>query len=93
MLTQVHVSLPSRSRLNKISNTAISMGKYVVSPTTQPTDCGRFRASFSVQRSQGNGHYCRVFRFDKTFASREAARLYAVTQGWLQTCTPQPPLC
>jgi len=54
------------------------MGKYVVSPSTHPTDCGRFRASFSVHRSQGNGSYCRVFRFDKAFASSEAARLFAV---------------
>lgn len=69
------------------------MGQYVVSPTTQPTDCGRFRASFSVQRAQGNGSYCRVFFFDKTFASREAARLFAVTQGWLQTSMSLPPAC
>ncbi len=69
------------------------MGKYVVSPSTHPTDCGRFRASFSVHRSQGNGSYSRVFRFDKPFASREAARLFAVTQGWLQACMPHPPMC
>ena len=48
------------------------MGKYVVSPTTNPTDCGRFRASFSVQRSKGEGEgkgegsYCRVFRSNTT---------------------------
>ena len=59
--------------MHQISKTTISMGKYVVSPTTHPTDCGRFRASFSVHRSQGNGSYCRVFRFDRAFASREAA--------------------
>jgi hypothetical protein len=76
--------------MHSISKTTISMGKYVVSPATHPTDCGRFRASFSVQRSQGNGSYARVFRFDKTFASRDAARLFAVTQGWLETCMPQP---
>ena len=52
------------------------MGKYVVSPSTHPTDCGRFRASFSVHRSESKGGYCRVFRFDKVFASREAARLF-----------------
>ena len=79
--------------MNQISQTAISMGKYVVSPATHQTDCGRFRASFSVHRSQGNGSYSRVFRFDKTFASREAARLFAVTQGWLQTCMLHPPAC
>lgn len=91
MLMQVRSRL--LSRLNPIPNTAIPMGKYVVSPATHPTDCGRFRASFSVQRSQGNGSYCRVFRFDKAFASREAARIFAVTQGWLQTCMQHPPAC
>ena len=81
------------SRLNKIPNPAISMGQYVVSPATHPTDCGRFRASFSVQRHHGNGSYCRVFRFDKTFASPNAARVFAVTQGWLQASMPHPPAC
>ena len=64
------------------------MGQYVVSPATHPTDCGRFRASFSVRPAQGNDGCHRVFRFDTTFASREAARLFAVTQGWLQACMP-----
>ncbi|MDT9002451.1 hypothetical protein RQP53_24430 [Paucibacter sp. APW11] len=69
------------------------MGRFVVSPATHKTDGGRFLASFSVQRSQGNGSYCRVFRFDKTFASHNAARLFAVTQGWLQTSMQHPPEC
>ena len=79
--------------MNQISKIAISMGQYVVSPSTHKTHCGRFRASFSVQRSQSNGKYCRVFRFDKTFASSEAARIFAVTQGWLQTSMSTPPVC
>ena len=80
--------------MHPISETAISMGLFVVSPATHLTDCGRFfRASFSVRRAQGNGSYCRVFRFDKTFASREAARIFAITQGWLQTCMRHPPVC
>ncbi|MCZ8073920.1 MAG: hypothetical protein CFE41_17065 [Burkholderiales bacterium PBB2] len=69
------------------------MGQFVVSPTTHPTDCGRFRASFSVQRSQCNGSPGRVFRLSKTFASREGARLLAVTQGWLQASMTHPPEC
>ena len=69
------------------------MGQYVVSPTTHPTDCGRFRAAFSVQRSKGEGSYCRVFRSNTTFSSRDAAQLFAVTQGWLLTRMPNPPSC
>jgi len=69
------------------------MGQYVVSPATHPTDCGRFRASFSVRRAHGRSSDSREFRFDTTFASREGARLFAVTQGWLQACRPSPPTC
>ncbi|MET0519165.1 MAG: hypothetical protein ABW005_10060 [Burkholderiaceae bacterium] len=69
------------------------MGQYVVSPATHPTDCGRFRASFSVHRAQDNGSPRRVFRFETTFASNDAARLFAVTQGWLRASMPQPPAC
>lgn len=79
--------------MNQIPQTFISMGKYVVTPATHPARCGRFSASFAVQRAQGNGSYCRVFRFDKTFASREGARIFAVTQGWLQASMPQPATC
>jgi hypothetical protein len=43
-----------------------------------------------LQRARGEGDYRRVFRFDTTFASRDAAKLFAVTQGWLQACLPDP---
>ena len=65
------------------------MGKYVVSPTTHQTENGQYRASFSVHRAQGKGSYCRIFRFDRAFATREAARVFAITQGWLQI-GPEP---
>ena len=29
----------------------------------------------------------------EAFTLREAARLFAVTQGWLQTSMPHPPVC
>ena len=69
------------------------MGPFVVLPATHPTDCGRFRASFSVRRSQGDASPGRMFSFDTTFASRDAARVFAVTQGWLQTSLPTPAAC
>ncbi len=65
------------------------MGDYVVSPATHATGCGRYRASFSVRRAQSCSSPS-VFRFDTTFASREAARLFAVTQGWLLAFAPTP---
>ncbi|MGE8396597.1 MAG: hypothetical protein ACN6NT_03215 [Comamonas sp.] len=66
------------------------MGKYFVTPTSLKADNGRFQASFALQRTQQKSSYCRVFRFDKTFATTEAAYLYAVTQGWLQACMATP---
>ncbi|MDD3016890.1 MAG: hypothetical protein PHE74_00605 [Comamonas sp.] len=63
------------------------MGHFVVSPATHPTACGRYSASFAVHRAKDSSQRRRrVFRFDTTFASREAARIFAVTQGWVQTC-------
>jgi len=60
------------------------MGKFFVTPSSHKTPCGRFKASFALQRSKENSKYCCVFRFDKTFSSNEAAKIFAVTQGWLQ---------
>ncbi|MGW8423800.1 hypothetical protein [Comamonas sp. HJ-2] len=68
------------------------MGKYFVTPTSHKTNCGRFQASFALQRTRQNSNYCRVFRFDKKFASTEAAKIFAVTQGWLHS-TMQPSTC
>lgn len=63
------------------------MGKYFVTPASQKTGCGRFQASFALQRTKHNSHYCKVFRFDKTFDSHEAAYTYALAQGRLETAT------
>lgn len=79
--------------MNQISELPISMGNYIVSPATHATTNGRFRASFSVQRHQSKGGYCRIFKFDCEFVSREAARVYAITQGWLETCVAPPQTC
>lgn len=69
------------------------MGNYIVSPSTHETANGRFRASIAVQHSQSKGAYCRIFNFAPEFVSREAARIYAVTQGWVETCMPRPQTC
>jgi hypothetical protein len=71
--------------MNKNFESAIAMGNYMVSPSTHETGTGRYRASIAVQRSQSKGAYCRIFNFNSDFATREAARLYAITQGWLET--------
>ena len=79
--------------MNQISESSIPMGKFVVSPATHETADGLFRASFSVQRTHSKGAYCRIFNFDCDFVSREAARIYAITQGWLETSMVPTPAC
>lgn len=69
------------------------MGNYIVSPATQEMSSGLFRASIAVQRSQSKGAHCRIFNFTSEFASREAARVYAITQGWLETSSASPQTC
>lgn len=67
------------------------MGKYFVTPTSRMTGTGRFQASFALQRTPYNSGYCKVFRFDQTFDSHEAAYQYAVAQGQLETAQPSLP--
>lgn len=76
-----------------ISEPSISLGKYVVSPTTHQTDAGDYRASVAIQSGQGTSAHHRVFRFESPFATREAARVFAVTQGWIQTHALQSRMC
>ena len=79
--------------MNQNFESAIPMGNYMVSPATHETSAGVYRASIAVQRSQSKGAYCRVFNFTSEFASREAARVYAITQGWLETGSANPLPC
>ena len=67
----------------------LSVGKFLVSPLTRLTDGGDYAASVSIR----SGMHDRVFRFVRRFATRDAARRYAIEQGmgWLgQPCAPEP---
>lgn len=66
------------------SDSSFPMGPFVVSPSTHPTESGKFRACVAIQRGQGRASHCRMIRFDRLFASRESAHLIATTLGWLQ---------
>lgn len=66
------------------------MGLYVVSPATHAMAGGRFGASFAMQLATPASSPRQQFRCEATFASRDAARVFAVTQGWLRTLRPQP---
>lgn len=76
-----------------ISEHSIPMGKYVVSPSTHLTESGDYKASVAIKSGQGSSSHHRVFRFDDMFASREAARMFAITQGWVQTNALSTHMC
>lgn len=61
---------------------AFSVGKYLVSPLTRPTESGHYTASVSIR----NGMHDRVLRFVPEFSTREGALQYAITEGhsWLR---------
>jgi hypothetical protein len=82
-----------RAFMTFISEHSISMGKYVVSPTTHPADNGGFRASVAIKSGHGSASHHRVFRLEGLFPTREVARLLAVTHGWLTTGNLQPHAC
>ena len=71
----------------------MTIGKFVVSPLTHPTDSGAFSGSVTVSSGQGSGSSHRVTRFHRPYALPEAAQLVALTQGWLQACSPRFPSC
>ncbi len=58
-----------------------SVGKYLVSPSSQITESGAFTASLSIRSGRGSGTHDRVFRFIPTFSTREGALTYAATEG------------
>lgn len=70
----------------------LPLGTFQVSPSTRQTDVGSYQACVAIQRGQGTGSHCRLVRFDRLFASREAAHLVAVTQSWLHSLAPRAQL-
>src|ERR1700752_4413207 len=81
---------PAASNMTTITpEKPFSVGKYLVSPLTRLTDSGQYAASVSICR----GMHDRVLRFLPRFATREAARCYAIEQGmsWVRhPFVPEP---
>ena len=61
--------------------TAIAVGRFVVSPLVTPTDTGRYAASAVIRSGQGRATHHRVLRVVPRFPSRDSARRYAVEHG------------
>ena len=53
------------------------IGRYVVTPLTQPSSSGQYLAAVSIRR----GAYDRVIRFIPQFSNESLASSYALTEG------------
>ena len=74
--------MPMRGRHREfVIHSSFQVGKYLVSPLTRSTHCGRFAASVSIRSGRGSATSDRVLRFHPTFDSRDAAERYATAQG------------
>ncbi|MEI7785830.1 MAG: hypothetical protein WCK08_15680 [Betaproteobacteria bacterium] len=71
----------------------MAIGKFLVAPKSHATATGAYQAGVTVSSGHGPSSHHRIFRFQRPFASPEAAHLVALTQGWLQTCSPRLVLC
>ncbi len=58
-------------------NITEQIGRYVVTPLTQPSTSGKFLAAVSIRR----GTYDRVIRFVPQFSDESLASSYALTEG------------
>ena len=63
------------------NNKNIEVGRYVVSPMTQPRHGGGFDALVSIRSGQGMASVDRVMQFTPCFDSRRDAMRYAREQG------------
>ena len=67
--------------LNFTSHHARTVGKFLLSPSTQQNTDGQFAASLSIRSGRGSGTHDRVYRFVPVFPTAQAALQYALDQG------------
>jgi hypothetical protein len=82
---------PEFSQSNRLPS--VPMGRFSISPTSQLTDTGAYRACVTVSSGRGIASHHRIYRLERHHATPQAALLVALTQGWLQTCDPSPAMC
>lgn len=72
---------------------SVPFGKFDISPASFRTHTGAYQASVTVSSGQGMSSRHRIYRFSRHHATPEAARLVALTQGWLHTCDASAAVC
>ena len=71
--------------MNNYNNSAVTIGKYLVTPLTRVLDNGWFACSVSVRSGSGSATTDRVLRLTRLFQSKTSAAQYALAEGmrWL----------
>ena len=84
-------SIRRRRHREFVIQPSFQVGKYLVSPLTRSTHCGRYAASVSIRSGRGSTTHDRVLRLLPVFESRDAAERYATAQGlaWIGAPTPR----
>jgi hypothetical protein len=60
---------------------SLQVGKYLVSPLTASSDCGRVSARVSIRSGRGSMTHDRVIRFAPVFDTHEEAARFATGQA------------
>lgn len=68
--------------------TAVSVGKYLVSPLSKRRADGRFAASVSIRSGRGSSTHDRVMRLTPSFATQAEAMRYAQREGLIWVHDP-----
>lgn len=75
-------------------DTAITIGKFLVTPLTRVLDNGWFACSVSVRSGAGSATTDRVLRLTRLFRCKATAAQYARAEGlrWLDARQPPQPM-
>ena len=71
--------------MNNNNNSAVTIGKFLVTPLTRVLDNGWFACSVSVRSGTGSATTDRVLRLTRLFQTKASAAQYALAEGmrWL----------
>jgi len=63
----------------------IQVGRFTIAPSSHTGESGRYHPAVSVGSGEGASSHWRMHRLDRSFSSRAAAHVVALTHGWAHT--------
>jgi hypothetical protein len=71
--------------MSLLSPKPIQVGRFTIAPSSHTGDTGRFHPTVSVGSGEGSSSHWRMHRLDRSYSSRAAAHVVALTHGWAHT--------